>query len=122
MGATLKRRDSAGLDSAGLKLCLSSILLNVFLTCFGAFSGSFTGLVVRGTVQKLTRTTFDMATIRARKLADGTVSYTAQIPIKRDGVQVYQESQIFARKQAAQAWIKRQETELAQSSTTETAT
>ncbi|CAI8961702.1 tyrosine-type recombinase/integrase [Pseudomonas sp. IT-P176] len=55
-----------------------------------------------------------MATIRARKLADGTVSYTAQIRIKRDGVQVYQESQTFARKQAAQAWVRRREAELDQ--------
>ena len=100
MGATLKRRDSAGLDSAGLKLCLSSILLNVFLACFGAFSGVF-GTLVRCTTQKLTRTTLDMATIRARKLADGTVSNTAQIRIKRDGAQVYQVNQTFARKQAA---------------------
>lgn len=53
-----------------------------------------------------------MATIRARKLADGTVSYTAQIRIKRDGVQVYQESQTFARKQAAQAWTRKLESEL----------
>ncbi len=44
-----------------------------------------------------------MATIRARKRADGTVSYTAQIRINRDGAQVYQETQTFARKQAAQA-------------------
>nr|WP_256346284.1 MULTISPECIES: site-specific integrase [unclassified Pseudomonas] len=55
-----------------------------------------------------------MATIRARKLADGTVSYTAQIRIKRDGVQVYQESQTFARKQAAQAWVRKRESELDQ--------
>jgi hypothetical protein len=44
----------------------------------------------------------------------GSVSYTAQIRIKRDGVQVYQESQTFARKQAAQAWGRRRETELDQ--------
>ena len=106
MGATLKRRDSVGLAFMGLKVCLSSILLNVFLACFRAFSGVFQGSVVRCTTSKLTRTTFDMATIRARKLADGTVSYTAQIRIKRDGVQVYQESQTFARKQAAQAWVR----------------
>ena len=55
-----------------------------------------------------------MATIRARKLADGSVTYTAQIRIKRGGVQVYQESQTFARKQAAQAWVRRRETELDQ--------
>ena len=55
---------------------------------------------------------FDMATIRARKLANGAVSYTAQIRIKRDGVQVYQESQTFARKQAAQAWARKRESEL----------
>ncbi len=40
------------------------------------------------------------------------MSYTAQIRIKRDGVQVYQESQTFARKQAAQAWARKRETQL----------
>lgn len=44
----------------------------------------------------------------------GTVSCTAQIRIKRDGVQVYQESQTFARKQAAQAWVRRHEVDLDQ--------
>jgi hypothetical protein len=53
-----------------------------------------------------------MAAIRARKLADGSVRYTAQIRIKRAGVQVYQESQTFARKQAAQAWARKRESEL----------
>ena len=55
-----------------------------------------------------------MATIRSRKLADGTVRYTAQIRVKCEGVQVYQESQTFARKQAAQAWVRKQEVELDQ--------
>lgn len=40
------------------------------------------------------------------------MSYTAQIRIKRDGVQVYQESQTFARKQAAQAWARKRGSEL----------
>lgn len=40
------------------------------------------------------------------------MSYTAQIRLKRDGVQVYQESQTFARKQAAQAWARKRQTEL----------
>ncbi|WP_439889362.1 tyrosine-type recombinase/integrase [Pseudomonas sp. MBLB4123] len=53
-----------------------------------------------------------MATIRARKSADGSLRYTAQIRIKKNGMQVYQESQTFARKQAAQAWAKRREAEL----------
>ena len=52
-----------------------------------------------------------MATIRVRKLADGTVRYTAHIRIVRDGAQVYQETQSFVRKQAAQAWIRRREAE-----------
>ena len=55
-----------------------------------------------------------MATIRSRKLADGTVRYTAQIRVKREGAQVYQESQTFARKQAAQAWVRKREAELDQ--------
>ncbi len=53
-----------------------------------------------------------MATIRSRKKADGTVSYTAQIRINRDKVTVYQETQTFARKQAAQAWVRKRESEL----------
>jgi|GEM_PF-2028480 len=48
-----------------------------------------------------------MAAIRPRKRADGTISYTAQIRIKKDGVQVYTESQTFARKKAAEAWVSR---------------
>ncbi|MDO7900650.1 tyrosine-type recombinase/integrase [Pseudomonas sp. K1(2024)] len=55
-----------------------------------------------------------MATIRLRKKADGTTSYTVQIRINRDKVTVYQESQTFARKQAAVAWAKRRETELSE--------
>lgn len=52
------------------------------------------------------------ATIRARKKADGTVSYTAQIRIKKNSVQVYQESQTFARRKATEAWARRREREL----------
>ena len=55
-----------------------------------------------------------MATIRGRKRIDGSISYTAQIRLFRDGVQVYQESQTFARKQAAQAWVRKREVELDQ--------
>ena len=55
-----------------------------------------------------------MATIRARKRTDGSISYTAQIRLFRDGVQFYQESQTFARKQAAQAWVRKREVELDQ--------
>jgi len=54
-----------------------------------------------------------MATIRARKKADGTVGYTVQICLKKKGVLVYQEDRTFARRQAAQRWAKRRETELA---------
>lgn len=55
-----------------------------------------------------------MGTITARKRKDNSTAYTAQIRINRDGKTVYQESQTFDRKQVAQAWIKRRETELAQ--------
>ena len=53
-----------------------------------------------------------MATVRGRKRADGTPSNTAQIRIKKNGAQVYTESQTFARKKAAEAWAERRETEL----------
>lgn len=55
-----------------------------------------------------------MATIRARKRTDGSISYTAQIRLVRDGTQVYQESQTFARKEAAKAWVRNREAELDQ--------
>jgi len=55
-----------------------------------------------------------MATIRAGKLTDGSISNTAPIRLIRDGAQVYQESQTFARKQAAQAWVCKREAELGQ--------
>lgn len=55
-----------------------------------------------------------MGTITSRKRKDHSTAYTAQIRINRDGKTVYQESQTFDRKQVAQGWIKRRETELAQ--------
>lgn len=55
-----------------------------------------------------------MGTITSRKRKDNSTAYTAQIRINRDGKAVYQESQTFDRKQVAQAWIKRRETELAE--------
>ncbi len=55
-----------------------------------------------------------MATIRARKRTDGSISNTAPIRLIREGAQVYQESQTFARKQAAQAWVCKREAELGQ--------
>lgn len=82
---------------------------------FGVFWGVFRRFLgLGGTMYhfKIDAYHLDMATIRARKLADGSVSYTAQIRIKRDGVQVYQESLTFARKQAAQAWARKRESEL----------
>ncbi|MDD1020675.1 tyrosine-type recombinase/integrase [Pseudomonas sp. TNT2022 ID1048] len=63
-----------------------------------------------------------MGTITARKRKDNSTAYTAQIRINRDGKTVYQESQTFDRKQVAQAWIKRRETELAQPGAIERAT
>lgn len=55
-----------------------------------------------------------MGTITSRRRKDGSTGYTAQLRIMRDGVRVYQESQTFDRKQTAQAWLKKRETELAQ--------
>lgn len=54
-----------------------------------------------------------MGTITARKSVDGTPRYTAQIRIQRGGKIVHTEAKTFERKQAAQAWLKRRETELA---------
>lgn len=53
-----------------------------------------------------------MGTITARKKADGTVSYTAQIRIRRDGVLAHSEAKTFERRPAAAAWMKKREKEL----------
>jgi hypothetical protein len=54
-----------------------------------------------------------MGTITARKRKDGTVGYLAQIVIKRKSKVVHREALTFDRRQAANAWLKRRETELA---------
>lgn len=54
-----------------------------------------------------------MGTINARKRKDGSTGYTAQILIKRKGKIVYRKAQTFDRRQAAAAWLKKRETELA---------
>ncbi|OLP56687.1 integrase [Rhizobium rhizosphaerae] len=53
-----------------------------------------------------------MGTISERKRANGTKAYTAQIRIRRDGKVVHTEAQTFDRRPAANAWLKKRETEL----------
>ncbi len=53
-----------------------------------------------------------MGTITPRKRSDGTVGYTAQIRIRRDGKIAHNETHTFDRKQAATAWLKKRESEL----------
>lgn len=55
-----------------------------------------------------------MGTIVARKRKDGTTGFTAQVLKKQGGKIVWREAQTFDRKQAATAWIKKRETELAE--------
>lgn len=54
-----------------------------------------------------------MATIVARPRKDGTVGYTAQIKIKRDGRIVFSQAQTFDRESAARAWASKKEKALA---------
>lgn len=53
-----------------------------------------------------------MGTITARKRADGTTAYTAQIRIKRDGKVIHSEAQTFSRRALADEWKRRRESEL----------
>lgn len=53
-----------------------------------------------------------MGTISARKKADGSTSYTAQIRLRRGGVIVHTEAKTFERRPAASAWLKKREKEL----------
>lgn len=55
-----------------------------------------------------------MGTIIQRKRKDGSLGHTAVIRIKRDGKVIHTETQTFDRDQAARAWLKKRETELAQ--------
>jgi integrase len=55
-----------------------------------------------------------MGTIVARKRNDGSTGYTAQILRKKAGKILHREAKTFDRKQAAESWVKRRETELDQ--------
>jgi integrase len=54
-----------------------------------------------------------MGTITPRTNKDGTLSYKVELRIRRKGQIVHQETQTFERQQAARAWMKKRETELA---------
>lgn len=60
----------------------------------------------------MTCSTGTMGTISARKRADGSTAFTAQIRMKDKGAIVHSEAQTFTRKALAQAWLKRRESEL----------
>lgn len=53
-----------------------------------------------------------MATITARKRADGTTAYRATIRIKKSGQIIHQETETFDQKRMAEQWAKKRETEL----------
>ena len=55
-----------------------------------------------------------MATIRARKQADGSTRYTAIVRIRRGKTTVYQEYKTFALRAAATSWAKHREVTLEQ--------
>lgn len=55
-----------------------------------------------------------MGSILSRKRKDGSFGHTAQIRLKAGGKIVFTESKTFDRKPAADAWLKKRETELAQ--------
>ncbi|WP_340672629.1 tyrosine-type recombinase/integrase [Bradyrhizobium ottawaense] len=55
-----------------------------------------------------------MGTIIARKRKDGTTGFTAQVLKKQAGKIVWREAKTFDRRQAATAWMKKRETELAE--------
>ncbi len=55
-----------------------------------------------------------MGTITQRQRKDGSIGYTAQIRLKRDGAVVYTEAKTFDRRPAAASWLEKRERELAQ--------
>lgn len=106
------------MTAQGAYFPVGSLILRSFRsTCLYQFSGVLGHFYqVLSTMYQSTDDVYQsqMATIRTRKKADGSTSYLVQIRINRDKVTVYQESQTFACKQAAVAWAKRRETELAE--------
>ena len=55
-----------------------------------------------------------MGTILPRKRKDGTTGFTALITLKQNGKIAHREAKTFDRRQAANAWMERRETELRQ--------
>lgn len=55
-----------------------------------------------------------MGSIRERPKKDGTISYTAQIILKRKGKPTHREAATFARRTQAVAWLRNREDELRQ--------
>lgn len=53
-----------------------------------------------------------MGTIVSRRRKDGSLGYTAQIRVKRDGKLVHSEAATFDRRQLATEWLRRREAEL----------
>jgi integrase len=53
-----------------------------------------------------------MGTVRPRKRKDGTIGYTAQIRLTKNGNLLHTEALTFDREKAASAWLKKRETEL----------
>lgn len=53
-----------------------------------------------------------MGTITARRRADGSTGYTAQIRLKQDGKVVHSESETFSSNALAKEWLKRREAAL----------
>ena len=55
-----------------------------------------------------------MGTIVSRRRKDGSLGYTAQIRIHRQGKCIHSESETFDRRQLATEWMRRREAELDQ--------
>lgn len=55
-----------------------------------------------------------MGTITARQRKDGSTGYTVTLRLKKAGKVIHSETGTFDREQAAKAWMKKRETELAQ--------
>ena len=53
-----------------------------------------------------------MATIRARKQADGTTRYTAMVRIRKGSTVIHQENRAFTHRSAALTWARHREVAL----------
>lgn len=108
IGATDKRQGLGEALFIGKTRSTTAVSFPLIVTFHGSFRD---GGVTFGATKPPCYTA--MGSILYRKRKDGTTGYTAIIRIKKEGKVIHSETETFDREQAAKAWMKKREAELA---------